>query len=256
MEKFLTGKGFYIVLFACIAVVGVSAWVLLFSDYALTDGGGEDYAPVMANVDGQTAIQPEPRETVLPFENASKPVTEKEEQGEKPEVKEKKETPPPAQTQVPTEAPEEHTESANETMSIDDMMFLWPVSGGIAVEYSPSALLFSKTMNDWRTHDGIDIAAQMGAKVMSAADGTVAEVINDDLLGTTVIIDHGAGLTSQYSNLASTPTVSEGDAVTMGSVIGSVGDTALGETGEVAHLHFALKLDGEPADPAEYLPKK
>ena len=89
---------------------------------------------------------------------------------------------------------------------------------------------------------------------MAAAKGTVAEVYEDDLLGTTVVIDHGEGLKSTYSNLAATPTVAAGDSVNMGDVIGSVGNTAIGETGEVIHLHFAMTKDGVSVDPAEYLP--
>jgi murein DD-endopeptidase MepM/ murein hydrolase activator NlpD len=45
-----------------------------------------------------------------------------------------------------------------------------------------------------------------------------------------------------------------GDTVSVGEIIGSVGDTALCETNEVAHLHFAMSLDGAGVDPADYLP--
>ena len=259
VEKFLAGKGFYIVLFVCVAVVGVSAWVLLFSDYALTSGDDGDYAPVMANVD-DTQNLPDAAEATLPDQQQEDEVLVQEPLEDEPadivEPDSSEQVSAPAEAPSEAEGPEDDGESASKTVSIEDMTFIWPVSGDIAVEYSPATLLFDKTMNDWRTHDGVDITAQIGAKVMSVADGTVTEVVEDDLLGTTVMINHGAGLTSQYSNLASTPTVTEGDAVTMGSVIGSVGDTALGETGEVAHLHFALKMEGESADPADYLPKK
>ena len=255
MEKFLAGKGFYIVLFVCVAVVGVSAWVLLFSDYALSDGDGEDYAPVMANVDDQAIIN-DTQETSVPDIEMQEPVPVKDEPAVEMETEPSEQVSAPAEAPEEAKAPEESEEDNSEKTSIADITFIWPISGDIAVEYSPATLIFSKTMSDWRTHDGVDIAAQIGAKVMSVADGTVLEVREDDLLGTTVMIEHGDGLTSQYSNLASAPTVAEGDAVTMGSVIGSVGDTALGETGDVAHLHFALKLEGEPVDPADYLPKK
>jgi murein DD-endopeptidase MepM/ murein hydrolase activator NlpD len=110
-------------------------------------------------------------------------------------------------------------------------------------------------MADWRTHDGIDIKGLLGTKVMAAADGTVTDVFNDDLIGTTVIIDHGNGLKSIYANLAKTPPIKTGDKVAMGAVIGSVGDTALGETSEVSHIHFAITKNNEPVDPFNYLPK-
>ena len=51
------------------------------------------------------------------------------------------------------------------------------------------------------------------------------------------------------------PTVTVGQSVAQGDTIGSVGTTALAEAGEVYHLHFAMRADGQSVDPAEYLPK-
>ena len=51
------------------------------------------------------------------------------------------------------------------------------------------------------------------------------------------------------------PTVSAGDAVTTGAVIGSVGQTAAAESGQTTHLHFAMYQDDTPVDPAGYLPE-
>ena len=87
-----------------------------------------------------------------------------------------------------------------------------------------------------------------------AAAGTVVSVTGNDLLGTTVEIDHGNGVHSVYANLAASPTVATGDIVSMGQVIGSVGSTALGETNQVSHLHFAMTESGLSADPTLYLP--
>ncbi|MCD8115883.1 MAG: M23 family metallopeptidase, partial [Oscillospiraceae bacterium] len=103
-------------------------------------------------------------------------------------------------------------------------------------------------------HDGIDITCDLGTQVIATAAGTVVSVENDDLYGTTVEIDHANGIHSIYANLASEPPVSVGDTVTMGQVIGSVGSTAICETNQVNHLHFAMTCDGLPADPTAYLP--
>ena len=51
------------------------------------------------------------------------------------------------------------------------------------------------------------------------------------------------------------PTVSVGDWVECGDIIGSVGTTAICEIGQGTHLHFAMKLDGESINPMEYLPE-
>ena len=110
-------------------------------------------------------------------------------------------------------------------------------------------------MGDWRTHSGLDITADLGAKVLATANGTVSAVYQDDLMGTVVEIDHGDGLVSLYANLTEAPTVSAGDAVTTGAVIGSVGQTAAAESGQTTHLHFAMYQDDTPVDPAGYLPE-
>ena len=118
------------------------------------------------------------------------------------------------------------------------------------------ALAYSETMGDWRTHDGLDLATELGAQVLATANGTVSDIYQDDFMGTTVEIDHGNGLTSQYSNLAEVPTVAVGDAVKTGTVIGSVGATAAAELGSQPHLHFAMYQDGNPITPHDYLPEK
>ena len=122
------------------------------------------------------------------------------------------------------------------------------------MEYSMDALVYNETMGDWRTHDGMDIAAQAGEYVRAAAQGTVTDVYEDVLYGTTVVIDHGAGLVSYYANLQAQPVVKPGDALLAGDVIGSVGETALCESAQQPHLHFAMSLHDASVDPKEYMP--
>ncbi|MBR1842209.1 MAG: peptidoglycan DD-metalloendopeptidase family protein [Oscillospiraceae bacterium] len=248
--NFIGGKGFYIVLFACLTVIGVSAGVIFY-----TGEGEEDYVqfedwPAGAVMpDAPVSSVPEPEDT--PVMN---PIEVPEEPEALPEpVKPVK--PTPAQKPEPVaEAPKEATHKAEEKTP-EPLVFIRPVSGSIAVEYSPDALIYNRTMGDWRVHSGIDIEADIGTKVLACANGTVTDVYADDLYGTVVTIDHGEGLVSLYANLAATPTVKPGDAVTVSSVIGSVGNTALCETGEVQHLHFAMLKDGKPVDPMDYLPR-
>ena len=109
-------------------------------------------------------------------------------------------------------------------------------------------------MRDWRTHNGLDLAAELGSSVRAVANGKVTEIRDDDRYGTTVVLTHPDGLVSVYANLAALPTVSEGQQVSVGQIIGAVGDTALCEAGEACHLHFAMTLDGASVDPGDYLP--
>ena len=133
-------------------------------------------------------------------------------------------------------------------------LFIWPVVGSVETPHSVEALVYSRTMADWRTHSGIDISTGLGGKVIAAADGTVEQVYTDEMYGMTVVIHHGGGLRSIYSNLAETPAVAVGESVGIGDTIGSVGQTALAEIGDVTHLHFEMTLDGETVDPNDYLP--
>jgi len=135
----------------------------------------------------------------------------------------------------------------------DPGTWTWPVDGELERSYTMEALAYDVTMADWRTHDGIDIAADAGTVVVAAADGTVESIEQDELYGTTVVISHGNGVKTVYSNLAETPTVRVGDEVKAGAVIGSVGDTAICEIGEPSHVHFAISKNGESVNPLDYL---
>ena len=130
----------------------------------------------------------------------------------------------------------------------------WPVIGELERTHDLLHLSYDPTMHDWRTHDGIDILCELGAVVKAAHAGTVESITNDAMLGTVVVVDHGDGVKSIYANLADVPAVSVGDRVECGSVIGSVSDTALCESGQGIHLHFAMKADGISVDPMNYLP--
>lgn len=223
MEKFFAGKGYYIVLALCLVVIGASVWSLVSKA-----GGGEDVAP-------QIKV-----EDVIKDDDAKQPAL--------PVI-----APSPTPSVSDTQPEDKDTV---ETIATDTVptTWVWPVVGKLDRGYCVETLAYDVTMKDWRTHDGVDVIAQAGAVVRAAADGTVESIENDDLYGTTVTIKHGGGIKTVYSNLAETPTVSEGDTVRAGDVIGSVGDTALCEIGQPTHLHLAMTKDGISADPTEYLP--
>lgn len=232
LEAFLAGKGFYIVLVLCAAVIGVSAWSML--------GGGSAEKESGANVsytDPDEAVQVDNIQPVL-----------------RPEA-----TEPAGLTQVeipsaPIPAAEEKLEETTPAAVEAKEYYIWPVAGPVDVPYSMDALAYSTTMRDWRTHDGVDIAAEQGTQVKAVSDGTVTAVFSDDLFGTTVELTHRSGLITTYANLAAQPAVAVGDHVGVGQVLGSVGDTALCEIGQVSHLHLSMSLDGKSVDPCGYLP--
>ena len=236
LEAFFAGKGFYIVLFLCVAVIGVSAWSMLA-------GNGTD----VENADDGMSLSEGPDEDAEMTGLTEYPII-----NEYPAETENVFIPEPPEVTVEEPVVQEQPEQTVPVVSTG--YYIWPVSGQIENVYSVDALIYNKTMADWRTHDGIDIAAQIGDVVLSASSGTVSKVYADEMYGTTVVIDHGNGVCSVYSNLAETPTVNVGQFVGVGEIIGAVGDTALCEAGEAAHLHFAMTKNGESIDPAGFLP--
>lgn len=258
---FFAGKGFYIVLILCIAVIGASAWAMLAVGGDDTQGGGSDE---VAEVSDQ-AVLPEQQGDIdgqIVEESSGLPAMaemEEEVEAEAPALASGEELPKAdsesdeekavAESPEPPATEEKKTE---ETAGISG--YIWPVVGDVIVNHTTSELIYDKTMGDWRTHSGLDIAAELGTKVSAISSGTVESVVNDDLYGTVVTIDHGNELKSVYSNLGATPTVSEGQTVSAGDTIGAVGNTAIVESGIVTHLHLSVFSSGAEVDPLDYLP--
>ena len=117
-------------------------------------------------------------------------------------------------------------------------------------------LVYSKTLDQWSKHTGIDIKAEEGSPVRAAMDGVVDQVVNDPQLGLTIVLDHGGEVYTKYSNLSTLDLVSINQSVKKGDVISGVGKTALYEIADDPHLHFEVIKQGKSVDPKKYLPKQ
>ncbi len=100
-------------------------------------------------------------------------------------------------------------------------------------------------------HHGIDIKAEMGEDVLSAAPGTVIFAGRQSGFGNVVIIDHGKRFCTVSAHLSSM-LVKEGESVERGQAIGKVGRSG-NATG--THLHFEIRVAGKSVDPLQYLRK-
>ena len=167
------------------------------------------------------------------------------------------EDPPSSEGQLPedetpndsTQAPEPTPEKKPEKKS-----FLSPVAGNVSKPNSLTTPVFSTTLEEWRIHTGIDIGTNDGAPVFAAFDGEVCEVKNDPLFGCTVVVDHGHGVKSIYSNLEENDLVAKvGTKLEAGDLIGEVGDSSISELAEEPHLHFEVTVNGASVDPLEYI---
>ena len=134
-----------------------------------------------------------------------------------------------------------------------EVTFERPVSGDIMKEFAQENLVFSETLNEWITHNGIDLRAEKTEVVKAAADGTVKTIKNDPRYGLTITIEHDNGFKTVYANLLTSEFVVEGEKVQKGQTIGTVGNTAIFESSDDTHLHFEILKDNVNVDPATYL---
>ena len=136
------------------------------------------------------------------------------------------------------------------------LVLVAPTAGGKLLKaHATDALVWSPTMNDYRTHAGVDISGELGAPVYAVADGTIESVFTDPFMGVCIRIDHGDGIKSCYRNLADVipESIAAGKTVQAGQVIGAIGETAIEEIAEDVHLHFELTQNDVYLDPADYL---
>ena len=94
------------------------------------------------------------------------------------------------------------TVKAGEEQKSEPETFIMPVFGEITFDYAMDRLVYSKTLDEWRTHRGIDISSSMGTPVKAVADGVVTQIKHDPRFGITIVIEHKSGLKTVYCNLA------------------------------------------------------
>lgn len=227
------GPAFYVTLVLCLAVAGVGGYFLLLGGESAADTGDEQLqTEAAAPVTDLPEITPE----AAPEADA--------EPEEQPETEE---------ASQPVSMPEVEVIPEEPVVAEEPMTVVSPLEGDVVAAFSMDQLLYNETLEDWRTHDGVDIAAPEGSSVMAACAGTVVAVDEDALMGTTVVIEHDDGYHTLYANLQSPPVVEVGETVSAGQMIGTVGTTAAAEAAQGPHLHFSVTKDGEPVDPASFL---
>ena len=210
------GKGFYIALAVCLLAASIVGYYTLLRPQAPAEPAASPNTAVPDERDNAWVAP-----TVTPEEN------------------------------VPAAPPAEETPISDPQDLLPQVMS--PLDGTTVTVFSMTELLYDQTMADWRTHNGIDVQAEEGAAVKTAADGTVVSVTNDELMGTTVVIEHSGGYTTHYSSLQADVPVAEGQAVHAGDVIGCVGSTSAAESEMGPHLHFSVSQNGSAIDPHAYI---
>lgn len=125
--------------------------------------------------------------------------------------------------------------------------FAMPVGGRITSKFGPRIDPVTKKAGDF--HRGIDIAAASGTEIKAAKEGEIFENSKNAYWGNYIIVKHTGNVFTYYCHQSKTKSP-KGSKVTTGEVIGFVGRTGKA-TGP--HLHFEVRLGGDPKDPLQYV---
>lgn len=245
-SKLFSKDGFYVILFVCLCIVAVAAVVISRNNSNVSKKLGDATQVGDKNVtqpnNDPTLIQEKQKDTTAPVASVPKPNNT---------------------TQNNSNNKESNKQSPSVAFKLQK-----PLEGNVKKEFDDSKPLYNQTLDQWETHEGIDIEADLGTEVKAAEAGKVVKIFKDDKItstlnksgyGVTVIIDHGNGYQTVYCNLAEDLKVKEGEKVTKGQVIGVVGDTSVRESVAIegSHLHFmVLKKNGKdyiPVNPSKML---
>lgn len=242
-SKFMLSKGFYAAIAVCLTGAGIATWMAVDrtisniedTNSQLIQNATSSFTefPLLEEVD-----QKQPDIPKLPVSSSSS-------------VSLPSSLPPSSE---PTAEQEEPLQPVQAQPVSSVLLYSLPVKGDIINQYSNGELVKNTTLNDWRTHDGVDIAAAKGDNVYAAADGVVSEVRKDSLWGTIVAIDHADSKQSIYYGLSDIVPVNVGDAVLAKQVIGTI-DGIPCEMSLPSHLHFSMKEAGGWIDPLKIAAK-
>ena len=130
-----------------------------------------------------------------------------------------------------------------------ELNFIMPIDGEILLEYAKDKLVYSKTLEEWITHNGIDIEGGEAMPVKASADGIVKDKKVDPRYGNTIIIEHEDGYKTIYSNLSTLDLVEINQEVKQGEIIAGVGSGYGFEVEEGPHVHWELYRNGTSIEP-------
>ncbi len=213
-KRFMSGKGIYALLAICLLVVGGVAFAVFADSMEGTETPSSETTPTTKeqNVVEQVTNVPDTRTTVTTIKTT---VT---------------------------------TTSATTATTPAAPLFVLPGSNTVAKRFSGDTPVYSKTMGDWRCHNGTDFTGNEGMTVKAVSEGTVKSVFEDVSLGGCIVIDHGFGVESRYCGV--TPSVQQGQTVKVGAEIGTLSGVPC-ESADGCHLHLEITVSGAYVDPVK-----
>lgn len=228
--SFVKRNAFYMVLALCIVAVGVSVVLMLANEPDGSLGTGDNTPSIEEPVDDPSDTPSDPVDK--PSDTPSDPVDK------------------------PSDTPSDPVDKPSDTPDtpVDKpIVFDMPVKDVTSIGEFSQTMVFNSTLGRFSTHKAIDFFAVEGTDVFAVYEGTIADVQTTLLKGTTITIDHGNGLKTVYNSLADGDSVTVGQKVNKGDVIGQVSSSNRQEAASGAHLHFEVVENDTVIDPAKYL---
>lgn len=240
--------GFYIALCCCVIAIGVAGY---FTEKNTSERANKSISAVQSNADANTdadAVAVNELEENIDDTRVSDAQQEADAVADETEISE-------SLADVSEPAAEENTvseaqDSVETAVIVGTPAFSLPENAQILAEFS-NELAFNTSLNDWRTHNGIDIAVENGGSVTAMSDGKISEISSDEM-GNFVVIENNGGFEGKYCGLSSVEDINEGDEIKSGDVLGIVTESK-GENTAESHLHFELYKDGSLVNPSEYI---
>ncbi|NLM48283.1 MAG: peptidoglycan DD-metalloendopeptidase family protein [Epulopiscium sp.] len=149
------------------------------------------------------------------------------------------------------------TEEANgetvETFSFsEDTIIQWPSYGEIVMDFSADKLVYDKTLEEYRVHPAVCIAAADNEEVRAAAKGRVEVIKKEPETGVTVVINHGDGWKTIYGQLQEELAIRQGEVVEKGQLIGKIAEPTKYSALLGKHVYFKIEKGGKPVDPKQF----
>ncbi len=208
-KKLLEKDGFYLALFACVCLVAVGG--VWFTKNNVDDLASNNLIVNDTDNDDEVHLIEKENEETVPTSTES----------------------------------EQNLEQAKKEQVVNKLSFL---GQEVVREYSEKTPSYSKTLDVWEIHKGLDVSAKKGSEVKSLLSGKVTKVFNDDENGMSVEVTTGDTVVV-YSNLDAKVSVEKEQTVKEGQVLGKVGNTTSVELEDGEHVHIEAYRGEESINP-------
>ena len=128
-----------------------------------------------------------------------------------------------------------------------------PLGTDMGNDYSMGIPVYNSIMDDWRTHNGVDFNGEYGDDVKAIADGIIRDVYDDEIMGATVVVDHGGGVVATYCGVIADEEIRRGIIVEKCDVLGKLSTIPVEADADFPHLHLEITVNGIPCDPLEVM---